>query len=173
MVLGIYFWVVDVLDNVCDVKGAHVWRFPTLVTATAAWSQVLINGDAVPLGDIPYALLLPPGFCYPVNDDETLSNTNVSTEILVSPILHATMEPSAVLSVGDGNEWCRAAYEYGSKWVVWKGWLPGILDSLYETASIIVQILIDYAQGNNLMQRSMAWKTLRMRINSSQHILML
>ena len=156
MVPGIYSQVVDVLDNVCDVKGAHVRRFPTLATAIAAWRQVLINGDAVPLGDVPHALPLPPGFCYPVNDDETLSNTDVSTEILVSPTLHATMEPPAVLSVDDGNEWHRAAYGYGPKWVVWKGRLPGILDSWYETASIIVRILIDYAQGNKLMQRSMA-----------------
>lgn len=37
--------------------------------------------------------------------------------------------------VGDDDEWRRAAYEHGPKWVVWKGRLPGIIDTWYEIVS--------------------------------------
>ena len=60
--------------------------------------------------------------------------------------------------VGDGNEWRRASYEHGPKWVVWKGRLPGILDTWYEIVS--VTLCVEYsndAGGNKPMQKSMDW----------------
>ena len=111
---------------------SHVLRNPDS-------NKALTDGNVVPLGDVLHVLPLPPGLRYPVNDDEKLlTNTFVSREVSSSPGSPASTEPLADSSADDGDEWRRAAYEYGPKWVVWKGRLPGILDSWYETASIVV-----------------------------------
>jgi hypothetical protein len=58
--------------------------------------------------------------------------------------------------VGDGDEWRRASYEHGPKWVVWKGQLPGILDTWYEIVS--VTLCVEHsndAGGDKPMQKFM------------------
>jgi hypothetical protein len=147
VVPGIYSRITDLLDNVCDVKGAHVQRFPTLATAIAAWRQALTDGQVVPLDNVTHVQLLLPHLHYPVarQGDVEVVSTNATVLTNLSVCKHArtsleTAESSAALSVGDGDEWRRVAYEYSPKWVVWRGRLPGILDSWYETTSIMLYI---------------------------------
>ncbi|KAF8222825.1 hypothetical protein L208DRAFT_1521205 [Tricholoma matsutake] len=113
----IYFDAFDALENVCDIRGAHVRSFPTLATAVVGWRWALSDGCVIPLGDVSHTLLSR-YFCYTV--PAALEHKPTQVDALAS---------DDDILVGKDNEWHRAAYEHGPKWVVWKGRLPGVLDT--------------------------------------------
>jgi len=90
----------------------------------------LANGEVVPLGDImPWQL----GSHYSLSgwgDIGLFSERGASEQARTAcgRLSHGEMSATS-LEIGQGDEWHRAAYEHGPKWVVWKGRMPGILDS--------------------------------------------
>lgn len=123
IVPGVYFDASNALENVCDIRDAHIRRFLTLATAVVGWRQALFDGHVTPLGDVTHTLLSR-YFRYTL--PTSLEHNSTQVEGLVG-------DNDISVSVGDEDEWRRAAYEHGPKWVVWKGRLPGILDTWYET----------------------------------------
>jgi hypothetical protein len=121
VVPGVYFDASDALENVCDIRGAHVRSFPTLATAVVGWRRALSDGRVIPLGDVSHTLLSR-YFRYTV--PAALEHKPTQVDALVG---------DDDISVGEDDAWRRAAYELGPKWVVWKGRLPGVLDTWYET----------------------------------------
>ncbi|KAF8222306.1 hypothetical protein L208DRAFT_1381891 [Tricholoma matsutake] len=121
-VLGVYFDASDALENVCDIQGARIWgahiqSFLTLVTAIVGWRWALSDGRVIPLGDVSHTLLS----CYfHYTVPAALEHKPTQVDALVS---------DDDISVGKDDKWHRAVYEHGLKWVIWKGWLPGVLNT--------------------------------------------
>jgi hypothetical protein len=129
-----------VLINIYNVQGAYVRRLPTMSAAIATWRQALINGNVTPL-DIATPL-------------DTISEHPISSMTL--PHCFGVIDVSATSLTGTPNQWQYAKYQSGPKWVVWKGRLPGVLDSWYGMCSDLSDSTHEDAQGHRLMLRYMA-----------------
>jgi hypothetical protein len=84
--------------------------------AIAVWRHAVADGRDAPLETISIG-----------TDSHAARSESSNLEILLPHV--EAMETSSILSLSDDVQWRQARYTHGQKWVVWKGRLPGILDS--------------------------------------------
>ena len=122
---GIYRRSADVVENICDVQGAYVRKLPTLAAAIATWRRALSDGHATPLD-----IVAQPGD-FGAQSETSSKLLDFASDLSLPFPTFESLETSAASesSTDDRDKWRTTGYVHGPKWVVWKGHLPGILDT--------------------------------------------